>query len=115
MLHNFDQSLCCAWPSPRAPIDKALHKIKNEIEDLVRTYYMIRKGDTNDETIAQLLQPLNKRKLEYENQTGLNPLKPRLWKKMRAILGAERYHCYFPICQSMMNDYLKSTYNAPRY
>ena len=114
MLHNFDQSLSCAWPSPRAPIGKVLHEIKNEIEALVRAYYLIKKGDMTDHTIERLLKPLDKPLLEKENKPGLNPLKPRLWKKMRAILGAERYTVYFPVLQSMMNDYLKTEYPAPR-
>ena len=57
-----------------------------------------------------MLQPLNKELMLYENRTGLNPLKPRLWKKERAILGAEWYTVYFPLLKGMFPDYEDGTH-----
>ena len=96
MLHNFDQSLFCAWPTPRAPIDKAMRRINEELANAVKLYYMMTHKSSNRLRL-QLLKPLNKDQLEFENRKGLNPLKPRLWKKQRAILGAERYTVFFPL------------------
>ena len=47
MLHNFDQSLTCAWPEPRSPIDKAMLRIKHEVEHLMITYYRMKQTKTN--------------------------------------------------------------------
>ena len=41
-LHNFDQSLKSAWPMPRAPIPKVMHLIKEEMGELVSTYYQMK-------------------------------------------------------------------------
>ena len=61
MLHHFDQSLQSAWALPRAPIPKVMHLIKEELGELVRTYYHMKKAPRDeDDLYRQYFQPLDK-------------------------------------------------------
>ena len=43
---------------------------------------------------------------------GQNPMKPRLWKLQRAIIGAERIQVYFPLTLDLLQDYDEEYYGG---
>ena len=84
-LHYFDQGMKSAWPETRCVVPKSMRDLRKEIMNLMNAMN-VKGNKMNKETLNLDLQ-----------KYGQNPMKPRLWKLQRAIIGAERIVVYFPL------------------
>lgn len=94
-LHYFDQAKMSAWPINRRPIPKSMLELRSKMIILMNEY------NSSSGTVIST-SSLN----EILNTYKMNPMKPRLWKYLRAIMGAETFTVYFPVCQDIMLGHL---------